>query len=239
MEKMGNELSLILDSNDEFSEFRQLIEEIKDIPGGLDVEVAIRGLINLIPTVGGCIEKFLFANKDKREKKQILFFLYILYGQLHKIGREKIDLDYLKTDEFYVLFKRILDKVRYEHRQEKIQLFKNFLIKSSFKKEFAPTEGIDKEYMLHRLGNLNLIHFQIIEWYFKNGYTSKNLGAEYMRRKNKGLSKFSKYHKEYENDLASIGFFESTSANIVAGGHYYMPSSLCKIFYDFIKYDDL
>ena len=186
-------------------------------------------------------KKLIFANKDKKEIKQIVLFLYLVYDQLSKIKKEKLDLVYLKSDEFYVLFKKTLDKIKYENKFDKIQLFRNFILKSAIKGEGSHIENNTKNYILNKLEGLTLQHFQILDWYFQNNYLNSNaIGSEYHERKNKELPNITPLWSVYENDLDSLGFLhDNSSGRLGGGGTYYYPSQIGKIFYKFIRYDDL
>ena len=196
--------------------------------------------MNFFP-YGGLIEKLIFANKDKQEVKQIKKFLYLVSIQLDKIEDKKLDKNFLNSEEAYILFKRILEKVRLESRETKIHLFKNFLLKSMLSEEFAPRNDIDKEYILSKIETLDVEQFAILKWYFDNNFLeSRQLGSEYGHRKKLELAQLSRYYKEFENDLMVYGLLEDVSAGRMGSGmHYYVPSSLGKVVYNFIKYDDI
>lgn len=225
--------------NSTIETIKKACSELKDIPQGWDIETIFRGFLSLAPC-GGLIEKLLFANKDKKEIKKIIAFLYILGSQLQKIGSEKLDKEFLKSDEFYILLKTSLEKIKYQLREEKIHLFKNFLIKCSLKKEYADNHELEKTYLLNKLENIDILHFQILEWYFNNNFlNTQEIGAHYTKQKIEELSKLTKYYKEYENDLVALGFLEDVSSGRIGGGHFSIPSTLGKVFFNFIQYDDV
>lgn len=222
-----------------FNRLNKLAHKILELPEGWTFETISRCGINFLP-YGGVIEKLVFANKDKKERQQILKFLYLFAVQLSKLQSDKIDEDFFNSEEGYVIFKKTLEKVRLEHRETKIQLFRNFLLKSFMKEEFAQRENIDKEYILSKIDNLDVAHFLIIKWYFDNKFITSNMvGSDYSHRKKEEFVKITKYYKEFENDLMVNGLLEDISGGRVGGGHFYIPSNICKIIYHFIKYDDI
>ncbi|NCP71969.1 hypothetical protein GW835_01065 [archaeon] len=214
---------------------KNMFGSLKNFHKGLDPETILRGLIQLIPA-GGLIEKYLFANKDKNEIKKIYYFLYCYYIQINKIiedNKNKIDQKYLKTEQFYNLFKQCIEKIRFETEISKIQLFKNFLINASI----LNNKNIDKEYILSKLDNISLNHFEIIDWYYKYNYIIiTGIGSEYDQNKKKIKLKYS-YFDSYENDLATIGFLNKI--NGLGSVERYYLTKLGLDFYNFIKYDDL
>ncbi len=205
---------------------------------GMDIETIFRAGLNLIPYLGGTLEVILFSNKDKKEIAKIITFLVIVQEQLIKLDDNKLDKSYLKTDEFYFLLKRTLDLIKTETRSEKIHKIKAFLLKSMLKEEFAPRHEVDKEYILLKIEKLELSHFRILEWYFQNNFLEPTqIGSEYKDRKEE-LGKITVYYKEFENDLMVNGLLEDISSGRFGGGHLYVPSALCKVIWNFIKYDD-
>ncbi len=88
---MGNELEIADDSlNRIIKKIKIIALEIKEIPKGWDSEVIIRSLMNFFPW-WGVIENLIFANKDKKEIKQIIYYLHLVGNQLNKIESEKLD----------------------------------------------------------------------------------------------------------------------------------------------------
>ena len=151
-----------------------------------------------------------------------------------------MDKEFLKSSEAYIIFKNTLEKIRLEHREIKIQLFKNFILKSSLLEEFAPRENIDREYILSKIDILDVPHFEIIKWYFDNKFLeSRLIGSDYSTKKEEELIKITNYYKEFENDLMVNGLLEDVSSGRLGGGHFYIPSALCKVIYEFIRYDDI
>ncbi|MCR4335804.1 MAG: hypothetical protein NUV57_04685 [archaeon] len=216
--------------------FQNLAKEVQEIPSGWDAETGFRIVLQIIPYVGGALEKILFANKDKKEKKQLAYFIYLLAVQLEKIDKNKLDESYLESDEFYVLIKRTFEKIRFEAQQEKILLFRNFILNSALKKTNSRVD-FSKEYMLNKLDNLTLEHFQILDWYFKNNLLNapKN-NSESQKKKQTELPKISKHWEVYEIDLASAGLFSRESGARFSLNPVYWPSELGKQFYHFIQY---
>lgn len=219
---------------------KSTLEQIKEIPAGWDVETVFRSAMNIFPW-WGVVDNLLFANKDKKEQEQIVNFLWIVGCQLRKLEEEKLDKEFLKSEEAYVLFKQTLERIKFESKEEKIQMLKSFLLKSTLQETFAPRDHVEKEYILSKIIELDIPHLNILKWYFDNKFlSSAGVGSDYSQRKPKELSLISKYYKEFENDLMVAGLLEDVSAGRLGSAeHYYVPSSLGKVVFNFIKYDDV
>jgi hypothetical protein len=72
---------------------------------------------------------------------------------------EKIDLDYITTDEFAFLFEQCFKAASENYQEEKISAFKAIIINSSTNKALIPEE---KEFYLNLTKQLTVLHIQIL-----------------------------------------------------------------------------
>lgn len=210
-----------------------LFDSMEEYPENVDAEGGIRLLLTFVPTIGGALDRILFGNKDKKEIEKIKFLLFHLGLAFKKVDDSKLDKEYLESDEYYALFKRILEKIKFEHRQEKIIGYRNFLVNCSI---LDSRIGIDTNYLLSKLDSVDKEHLEILNFYYDNKFDSVNtVGSDYDNIK-KQLKNISKFFHVYETDLVNAGFLIQTTS---PGGPYfrYYLSDLGKEFLRFIKYD--
>lgn len=214
--------------NFSLSDIKNLL--VKELPKNLkDVEAKSRGVLTVIPLVGGLLEKLLFHNRDKQEIKQLAIYILDVEKEIYRLGESKIDKDYLNTEEFYCLFKKILDKVRFQSREYKIKFFRNFLL-NSIRKD---TKKINFNYILDKVDLLELEHFEVLEWYKNNGYNTPNMvGSNYDSMKHGDLGKISEFYIDLENDLSVVGFL-----SLIQRERYFLTKS-GKDFLDYIYHDE-
>ena len=206
---------------------------VKEIPKNLkDTETTARILLTLFPR-GGVIEKILFSNKDKREREQVANFIVDLANQFTTLKEESINLEFFKSDEYYCIFKKILEKISFEYKQEKIKMFRNFLLNCSRKDK----PKINFSYYLNKIDHLEIEHFEIIKWYYQHEFTTGGIGSAYDNTKKEELPKISKYYVNLENDLNNIGFLSLVQVDAYQN-HRYMLSHTGKEFFEFIYYDE-
>lgn len=117
-EKSSSKLPAVIGNLEIYS--KGTIDLVKDSITGLDVEQGLRLFLNIIPYVGGAIDQLVYGNKDKKELEKIKSFIKILVLRLNSVLEEKIDKNYFKSEEFYILIKKILNRIRYESREEKL-----------------------------------------------------------------------------------------------------------------------
>ncbi|MDP1694192.1 MAG: hypothetical protein Q8L34_01505 [Candidatus Woesearchaeota archaeon] len=199
---------------------RKLVTLLKEIPKNLaDDETKLRAVINAIPHVGGTIEKLLFANKDKEEIRQIIRFLEKLSEEINAIKEETIDKTFLDSFEFYCIFKKVLELVRFEFAEAKLKLFRNVLLNSITR----PKPKTSIRYILNKLESLDVGHFEILKWYKDNNYiTPQTIGADYdvialhSVRKDYDLNilkdQMSEYYPSFKKDLDAVGFLDTAPA---------------------------
>lgn len=148
----------------------------KELPKNLkDTEAKGRGILSSLP-LGGLIDKLLFHNKDKKEVKQLAIYILDIENELSKLDQSKLDKDFLKTEEFYCLFKKILEKIRFESKTNRIKYFRNFLL-NSMKRD---KQKINFNYYLDKIDVLEIEHLQIMEWYINKKYDLPNrIGSKF------------------------------------------------------------
>ncbi|MFA5763886.1 MAG: hypothetical protein WC915_03660 [archaeon] len=212
----------------EFGEFNSIIFN--------DSKKAIIETIKTIPVFGMIVGTTWQIYNDRKEKLQLCKLLLGFCEQFSKIDKNKIDYDYLKTDEFYLLFKKVLEKVRLESREDKIKLFRNFILNST--KNSEKFKKVDKRYLLDKLDLLNLDNMKILKWYKDNNYDHIQETYQYSHKRTEMLKEFV-FAGELENDLVVAGFLSDNSAGRLGGGKYFVLTSLGKIFYDFIQHDEI
>ncbi len=216
------------------NEAKPIFDLIKKIPSqSLDVEQGIRILLNLAP-VGGAIEKLIFANKDKKEIEQIKFMLSLLGLAYKEIDATKLDKEYMASDDFYCLFKKLFEKMRFENRKEKLMLYKNFLVNSTLKNIGL---GIDKNYLLNKLDVIELEHFRIMKYYFDKKYTRPQAVGSDADRRGEDLVSISPHFETYETDLVNFGFFKIIQVN--TGENRYILQKLGVDFITFVDYSEI
>ncbi len=217
----------------------RIIKQVSNYVGELglfeprDWEQGFRLILNLAPA-GGVIEKVLFGNKDKKEIEKIKFFLILLGQGYQKVDEEKLDKDFLKSDDFYILFKKCLDRIKYEFRKEKLLLYRNFLINSSLKKYNLK---VDKNYLLKKLDIIEVEHFKILKYYLDNNYNRiSSVGAPYDNR-GKDLKEITRHFEIYEKDLENFGFLRLVQVgdNI----NRFILNGLGQEFLQFINYNEI
>ncbi len=224
---------MILEKKEVFS-LKQAVGLFKELLINLrDTETKIRALLALT-SIGGMIDKLLFANRDKQEVKQIKDFLNDFSKQIETIGIEKCDNEFFNSKEFHFLFKNILEKVRLEYKEEKIKLFRNFLL-NCLKKD---RPRIDFHYYLGKLDVLQLEHFEIIEWYYENKYTHGGFGSDYDSIKKMNLPSISENYISLENDLNALGFLSLVQVD-ANQNHRYFLSPIGEQLFEFIQHNEL
>ncbi len=210
---------------------KDFFDRILDIPKNFsDTENKTRMIVSLVPF----LEKALFFNKDREEIEKIWNYVYDLKYQMDKLHKEKINYEFMKTEEFYNLLKKVVQQIKLEYKDEKIKLFRNFILNSIR----TDKTKIDFHYFLNKIINLELEHFEILEWYLKNDFVrSRSIGSEYDQKKIDELSQISKYYGALEIDLNNHGFL--SLIQVEPNSKRYLLTRLGQEFLSFIWYDEV
>ena len=209
----------------------KIIESIKDLPKNITAENFIRVILLATPT-GNLIDLLIFQNKDKKEIEQIKKLLNNLSLRYNDLNNEKLDEDYIMSEEFYIVFKRILERVKFEHRDEKICLYGSFLFNCTIKSQI----GVNKDYLLKKLDLIEIEHFKIMKFYLENNFNRPSaVGSDYDNNKKIFQKTINSYYHVYETDLVNFGFLIEID-NPNSTKRYYL-SDLGIEFLNFIKYE--
>ncbi|MCF8074278.1 MAG: hypothetical protein K9K69_18010 [Desulfarculaceae bacterium] len=98
----------------------------------------LQALIVSIPTFGGALDLLLSVKGREIVKKRFERFFHELKEEAKKIAEDKVDKDYLNSEEFYDLVREAMEAAAKSREQEKLQLIARALCKS---------EGNDEGYL--------------------------------------------------------------------------------------------
>jgi hypothetical protein len=133
---------------------------------------ALKGAIGAIPVAGTLLNEIIFDYRSRVKEKRLLLFLDDLSKTLRSLNDQKIDIDYLKTEEFSDILEEILKRVASSQSNEKRNRFKKILIgemsaslKSEFKTSFLDITSNITETQLLILKEHNTIGKSVGRYY--------------------------------------------------------------------------
>jgi len=89
---------------------------------------ALKGAIGAIPVAGTLLNEIFFDYRSRIKEKRLLKFLEDLTMSIETLDSQKIDMNYMKTDEFSDILEEILKRVTVSNSEEKQIRFKKILI---------------------------------------------------------------------------------------------------------------
>ena len=141
----------------------------------------IKALISAYPFGGGIIASLISDYIPKSRERRTLEFLQQVAQDIEN-AKERINNDYIRSEEFEYLFQKAWRVAIENYQKEKIEGFRAILINSALGKEASPE---DKDLFINILNDLTGYHFQMlkvfqnpIDWNTKNGNMVQ--GASYM-----------------------------------------------------------
>ena len=122
----------ILERPDNHSALQKMIDKVSDVYDGLPV--LIRSLTNFDPTgVSGTIAQMLSENKAKREQKNIICALYLMWQTIMEYGDK---LKYLELKEqLPALTESYFEFSKNTYQQSKIKFFRNIWLNGIIKED--------------------------------------------------------------------------------------------------------
>lgn len=126
--------------------------------------IDLRTVIRNLPGIGQALDDLFAYKGSKILKKRINLFFKKTHEKLKKIDEEKIDKEYLESEEFFYIFQRILRQVSLSEEKEKVELFRNIFIKSI---KIDGASVYYKERFVNMLADLSIIHIEILKYYYE------------------------------------------------------------------------
>lgn len=103
---------------------KELSERINKAGEAYVQNTLLRAAINLIPYIGGSLDVVL-ASRGSLHPKRIVEFLESLKEEMSRIEEERIDIAYLKTQEFSDIILKLMEASLRTRDREKMRLYAN------------------------------------------------------------------------------------------------------------------
>jgi hypothetical protein len=144
--------------SDRESKVAAIVQKLDKTSGSDILATAFRAAVDAIPIVGGSLSTLVDQMIPDWKLKRLLTFVAELALDIESL-QDKLDKDYIKTEEFGYIFEQTFRAVLQEHQNEKLQALKNVLLNSMVRKDVNQEM---KEYMLNTLRKLDSIHMRFI-----------------------------------------------------------------------------
>ena len=166
---------------------------------------AIKSAIGAVPVAGSLLNEIFFDYRNRLKEKRLISFINELTKSLEKFNTEKIDLNYLKTDEFSDILEEIIKRVTITNSSEKQKRFKKILIGEM-------TASLDSEFKLSFLditSTITEIQLLILK---EHNTIGKSVGKYYRDIENLNIQ-IPELEKSLRNEklLASKGYANNTT----------------------------
>jgi len=132
----------------------------------------IKALVSLYPFGGGAVASLINDYIPESREKRTIEFLTKVAEDLDRL-KDRVDIEYLKSDEFEYLFQKAWRVALEHYQEEKIEGFRAILLNSVIQKQATADE---KDLFINILNELTGYHFEMlkvfqdpIEWNRKNG----------------------------------------------------------------------
>jgi hypothetical protein len=146
----------------------QALENLKEkIPVGEHINNVFRAALSAVPTVGGVFSSLMTDYIPNRRATRIIEFAEAVASDIVKIS-DRLNADYVKTDEFAYLFEQCFKGVSEDYQQEKIDAYRAILLNSMLHPEMPQERN---QLYLKIVNDLLPIHIHLLRaFYDPNGY---------------------------------------------------------------------
>jgi len=152
---------------------------------GLDAIVTLFKSLLSLSIVGSPISVLLSEFIPSRRFLRLETFVGELSEEYKKV-EEKIDVEYIKTDEFAYLFEQCFKAVSENYQKEKIAAFKAILVNATTDRSLI---HLEKEFFLNLTKQLTVLHIQILDFLHDT--------RDYIKRKNLNESQIQGRYKDF------------------------------------------
>ena len=90
----------------------------------------LRATINGIPYIGGALDAIMTTGLQQKREERYQYFLDELKNQIEKLSEDKLDYNYLNSEEFYDLFVMTSSYVVNTRIQDKVKAYTKILSSS-------------------------------------------------------------------------------------------------------------
>jgi hypothetical protein len=148
-----------------------IMKKLSSDYNSMEVNNAFKGLLNIfieelkskLPLYGS-IEKLISDNLRKLEKDRLNKLLAQIQENLLVINKDKLDKDFMNTEEFARLVFYGFQKVRTDHREEKIKYYANVLAKYC---TVEYSNDFHKEGIIERVSKYSVEHILVLNEAYK------------------------------------------------------------------------
>jgi hypothetical protein len=144
----------------------------------------LKSLLNL-SKIGSPISVLLSDFIPSRRFLRLERFVEELSKEYKKV-EEKIDIDYITTDEFAYLFEQCFKAASENYQKEKIDAFKAILVNATTDKSLI---HLEKEFFLNLTKQLTVLHIQILDFLHDT--------RDYIKRKNLNENQIQGRYKDF------------------------------------------
>ena len=97
---------------------KSVIQKADAVLQEAEQEDLVHGLLSLLPA-GGFLDSILFRRIRKRARRRLEEFHLRFAEQLSRLDEQKVDKDFLNSDEFDILVMKVVARTVWEHSDDK------------------------------------------------------------------------------------------------------------------------
>lgn len=166
------------------------MEEDKKMVIETTFEAIFKSTYGQIPLIGSVLAHLSFEYSSMLKQKRLNNFFEKLQHYMEGVSESEINLGNILTEDFHDIFEAILKSVSRTKSEEKLERFKNILIKQLRKLE----DYKDIEPFIEITDKLSETHIAILNFYNKNYLSQKNF-EETINKERKKLKKLQQNHE--------------------------------------------
>jgi hypothetical protein len=118
----------------------------------------LRGLVQAIPYIGGTLDTWVGGPASAAQKKHIEEFIQYTSEAFAEIDEKLLNKEFLKSEEFFALFRDLLQRASLTHDQEKIRLLSQAFASSAL----SSADSISRDSAIDIISHLSAAHVVVL-----------------------------------------------------------------------------
>lgn len=131
---------------------------IAAISSGYSDQWKFRGLVQAIPYAGGALDTWLSGPATEAQRKRIEKFIADTSAHFGDLDEKVLDKEFLKSEEFFLLFQQVLIRASRTHDLEKVEL----LSKAFTRAAINNVDSISRDSMIDLIDHLSPAHILVL-----------------------------------------------------------------------------
>jgi hypothetical protein len=136
-----------------------LHRQVDEVTERYNEDRALRPMVAVIPFIGGPLDAFITARASRLQRERFEHFVEEVRAAYARLDEDKLDQDFIQSEEFFELFVSTVERVTKAYETEKLCALTNAFVNAT---TTEGSEGPIKEIVVRVTGDLTASHMRLL-----------------------------------------------------------------------------